>query len=218
VDRLIHLARAVAGVALVVTYEMGAHYAVSTPGMHGVGLALALAPLMAATFGAAVRSDRRAWLLPLWSLGCVALWVARAPLAHHFVWGLFFEHVSFNLAMAVLFGHTLLRGREPLCSRYACLVHGPLTPAVARYTRRITAAWMLFFIAMAGASTLLFALTSIVSWSTFANYLILPLVALMFIAEYGCRRLVLPGEARSGIFDGVRAYRQLRREHAIEMR
>jgi uncharacterized membrane protein len=218
VDRLIRLARAVTGVALVVVYEMGAHYAVSTPGMHGVGLALALAPLTAATFGAAARSDRRAWLLPLWFLGCAALWLARAPLAQHFEWGLYLEHVSFNLAMAVLFGHTLLSGREPMCSRFASVVHGSLTPAVARYTRRITAAWMLFFIAMAGVSTLLFALTSIVSWSTFANYLMLPLVAAMFIAEYGYRRLVLPGEARSGIFDGVRAYRQSRREHAVGMR
>jgi uncharacterized membrane protein len=218
VNGLIRMARAVAGVALVVVYELGAHYAVSTPGYQGFGLALALAPLTAVTLGAAARSDRRAALLPLWFLGCAALWLGRGQLARHFQWGLYLEHVSFNLAMAALFGRTLWAGREPLCSRFAAMVHGSLTPAVALYTRRITAAWALFFVTMAGVSTLLFALTSIVVWSTFANYLMLPLVVMMFIAEYGCRRFALPGEPRSSILEGVRAYRCSSRDHAVQAR
>ena len=215
---LARITRTTAGIALVVMYEVGAHYAVSTPGIQGVGLALALAPVMALTLGAAAQSGRRAWLLPLWFLACAALWIAREPLAQHFQWGLYLEHVSFCLAMATLFGRTLLAGREPLCSRFAAMVHGSLTPAVAAYTRHITAAWALFFVTMAGVSTLLFALTSIVAWSTFANYLMLPLVAVMFIAEYGCRRFALPGEPRSGILDGVRAYRRSMRDHAVQAR
>ncbi|TKC86995.1 hypothetical protein FAZ69_19985 [Trinickia terrae] len=204
----IQAARAVTGIALVAAYELGAHYAVSTPGFQGVGLALALAPLLALALGAALRSARRAWFAPLWLLGCALLWKERALLTQHFEWGLYLEHVSFNLAMAALFGRTLLASREPLCSRFAAMVHGSLTPAVAAYTRGITVAWMLFFMAIAGVSTLLFALTSIVTWSTFANYLMLPLVAAMFAAEYGCRRIALPDEPRTGIFDGVRAYRR----------
>jgi uncharacterized membrane protein len=216
VSGLARIARAATGIALVVVYEAGAHYAVSTPGIQGVGLALALMPLMALTLGAAARSDRRALLLPLWVLAGAALWIARAPLARHFQWGLYLEHVSFNLAMAAVFGRTLLAGREPLCSRFATMVHGTLTPPVAVYTRRITAAWALFFVTMAGVSTTLFVLTSVVVWSTFANYLMLPLVGMMFIAEYGCRRFALPGEPRSGILDGVRAYRRSMGGHAIE--
>ncbi|WP_206996682.1 hypothetical protein [Trinickia mobilis] len=210
-------ARAALGIAFVAGYEIGAHYAVSTPGLQIVGLALALAPLMALTLGAALQPRRRAWMLPLWLAACAALWVLRAPLARHFEWGLYLEHVSFNLALAAVFGRTLRAAHEPLCSRFATMVHGPLTPVVAVYTRRITLAWTLFFITMAGVSTLLFALTSIVVWSTFANYLMLPLVVLMFAAEYGCRRAALPGE-RSGILDGVRAYRRSMRDHAVEAR
>ncbi|HEV3106037.1 MAG TPA: hypothetical protein VGZ01_10135 [Trinickia sp.] len=215
---LTRVARPVVGIALVAAYELAAHYAVSTPGIQGVGLALAIAPLMALALGAAVRSDRRAWLLPLWLCVCAALWSARTTLAAHFQWGLYLEHVSFNLAMAALFARTLLAGREPLCSRFAAMVHGSLTPAVAGYTRRITVAWTIFFVTMAGVSTLLFALTSIVLWSTFANYLMLPLVVMMFIAEYGCRRFALRGEPRSGLLEGVRAYRHAMREHALEAR
>jgi uncharacterized membrane protein len=212
VSGLARLARALLGIAFVAGYEIGAHYAVSTPGLQGVGLALALTPLLAIALAAALQPSRRAWMLPLWLAACAALWVLRAPLARHFEWGLYLEHLSFNLMMAAVFGRTLSRGREPLCSRFAAMVHGPLTPAVAAYTRRITLAWTLFFISMAGVSTLLFALTSIVAWSTFANYLMLPLVALMFAAEYGCRRLALP-EERSSILDGVRAYRRSTRDH-----
>lgn len=51
------------------------------------------------------------------------------------------------------------------------------------------------FIGIAMVSTVLFAGASMVAWSTFANYLALPLVAVMFIGEYACpvtacRRLI----------------------------
>ena len=213
-SRPVRIARAAAGIAFVAGYEIGAHYAVSTPGLQTVGLALALTPLMALTLTAALQPARRAWLLPLWLAACAALWLMRATLARHFEWGLYLEHVSFNLAMAALFGRTLLGGREPLCSRFAAMVHGSLTPAVATYTRRITLAWAIFFIAIAGVSTLLFASSSIVVWSTFANYLMLPLVALMFIGEYGCRRFALPSEPRAGILEGFNAYRHAVRDQA----
>ncbi|WP_439890065.1 hypothetical protein ACS7SF_12405 [Ralstonia sp. 25C] len=207
-DRLISLARAVAGVAAVVAYQLGAHYAAATPGAHGVGLAMALVPPLAIAGVAAARSARRVWLLPLWAVVYGALWVLREPLARHFGWGLYLEHVSFNLMMAYVFGHTLSAGHEPLCTRFAAVVHGTLTPRIARYSRHVTLAWTLFFLATAAVSTLLFATASIVTWLTFANYLSLPLVGVMFVAEYLCRRIALRGEPSSSLFDAVRAYRQ----------
>ncbi|MEX4005516.1 hypothetical protein AB4Y38_42875, partial [Paraburkholderia sp. EG285A] len=127
----------------------------------------------------------------------------------------YLEHVSFNLAMALLFGRTLAAGRVPLCTQFASMIHGSaLPPAVARYTRQITLAWTLFFVAIAGVSTLMFAVAPIVAWSTFANYLALPLVAVMFVAEHACRRFVLPGEPNAGMLDAIRAYRQTTQAHA----
>jgi len=206
-DRLIGIARAAAGIAAVVVYQVGAHYAAATPGAHGVGLAMALVPPLAIALVAAARSTQRAWLVPLWVLACGALWIARSPLARHFEWGLYIEHASFNLMMAMLFGRTLVAGRVPLCTQFAAVVHGTLTPRIARYSRQVTVAWTLFFLATAAVSTLLFATAPIVTWSTFANYLSLPLVGAMFVVEYLCRRIVLRGEPRSSLFDAVRAYR-----------
>ncbi|SDC50284.1 COG4648 family protein [Paraburkholderia lycopersici] len=208
-------ARVALAVAAVAAWQAGAHYAVATPGAHGFGLAMALVPPLGLALAAALRSLRRAWLLPLWGLVVFALWLARMPLALHFEWGLYLEHVSFNLAMALLFGRTLAAGRVPLCAQFATMIHGgSLTPAVARYTRQITLAWTLFFLATADVSTLLFATAPIVAWATFANYLALPLVAVMFVAEHACRRFALPGEPRAGMLDAIRAYRQATQAHA----
>ncbi|MGU7781475.1 hypothetical protein [Burkholderia sp. PU8-34] len=201
------IARGAVAVGAVVAYQAGAHYAAATPGAHGFGLAMALVPPLLLALGAALRSPRRAWLVPAWTLAAAALWAARAPLARHFEWGLYLEHLSFNLAMALLFGRTLAAGQVPLCTRFAAMIHGTVTPAVARYTRQITAAWALFFVAIAAVSTLMFATASIVAWSTFANYLSLPLVAVMFAAEHACRRFALPHEPRPRMVDAVRAYR-----------
>ncbi|CAN7641868.1 hypothetical protein LJR230_004763 [Trinickia sp. LjRoot230] len=206
------IARGAAGVALVAAYQIAAHEAVRMPGKQALGLALALAPLLLLLVGAAARSGRRGWLLPLVVVSLVGLWTVRASLAQHFQWGLYVEHMTFNLTMAALFGRTLLAGNVPLCSRFAAMVHGTLAPAVARYTRRITAAWALFFLAMAAISTVLFITASIEVWSTFANYLTLPLSAAMFVVEYACRRLVLPDMTHSGLLEGIRAYRQSMQE------
>ncbi|OJA95211.1 hypothetical protein [Burkholderia ubonensis] len=202
------IARGALAVGAVVAYQAGAHYAAATPGAHGFGLAMALVPPLLLALGAALRSPRRAWLVPAWALAAAALWAAREPLARHFGWGLYLEHASFNLAMALLFGRTLAAGQTPLCTRFAAMIHGAVTPAIARYTRQITIAWTLFFVAIAAVSTLLFATVPIVAWSTFANYLSLPLVAVMFAAEHACRRFALPHEPRPRMLDAVRAYRQ----------
>jgi uncharacterized membrane protein len=203
-------ARAGLAVAAVAAYQLLAHHAAATPGEHGLGLAMALLPPLAIALAAAARSPRRAVWLPLWALAAAALWAVRTPLASHFEWGLYLEHVSFNLGMALLFGRTLVLGRVPLCSHFAAMIRGTLSPAVARYTRQITVAWTLFFVAIAAVSTLMFVFAPIVAWATFANYVALPLVGAMFVAEHACRRFALPRERHSGMLDAVRAYRQSR--------
>lgn len=205
------LMRAFFAVAAVVAYQVLAHHAVATPDEHGLGLAMALAPPLLLALGAAARAPRRAWWLTLWMAGTLALWTARTPLAQHFEWGLYLEHASFNLGMALLFGRTLAAGRMPLCTQFATMIRGAhakrLSPAVVRYTRHITLAWTVFFGAIAAVSTLLFAFAPIVDWSTFANYLAMPLVGVMFVAEHAVRRFVVPEEPQARMMDAIRAYR-----------
>ena len=77
----------------------------------------------------------------------------------------------------------------------------------AIYTRQVTLAWTLFFATMALVSSLLFFLASLTLWSVFSNFLTLPLVALMFIAEYAVRRRVLSELPEMRLLDTLRAFR-----------
>jgi len=86
-------------------------------------------------------------------------------------------------------------------------VHAPLTPQHEIYARQVTVAWTLFFAVMALVSSLLFFLARWLHGPVFANFLTLPLVALMFVAEYWVRRWVLPDVRHTHILDAVRAFR-----------
>ncbi len=112
-----------------------------------------------------------------------------------------------NLLLGAMFGRTLAGGREPLCGRFARLIHGAaLPPAVDRYTRQVTVAWTAFFLVLAALSAGLYFAGRIEAWSILANFLTLPLVAAMFLVEYAVRLRVLPDWRRGSILDGVRAF------------
>ena len=145
-----------------------------------------------------------AWALAfhyLVGIARVGVWVDRLVLA---------QHVGVNAALGILFGRSLFAGRRPLVTVFASLLHEQMTPALLGYTRRVTVAWALFFLAMVILSLLLFFFAPIETWSIFANILTLPLVALMFVVEYLVRQRVLPARRQVGILAAARAYRAYR--------
>jgi uncharacterized membrane protein len=93
-----------------------------------------------------------------------------------------------------------------LCTQLADKIHGPLTPQEIRYTRRVTAAWALFFILIAAVTLGLFLFAPLRVWSLFANFCVLPLIGLMFVIEYTVRKHALPQVQRRGILAAVRVY------------
>ncbi len=111
-----------------------------------------------------------------------------------------------QLMLAVVFGRTLLAGREPLCTRFARLVHGTLRPDVERYTRAITVAWTLFFVVLFVASIALYLPGALEAWSILANILTWILVAAMFVAEYAIRHRVLKDWEHVSFGTAVRAF------------
>jgi uncharacterized membrane protein len=108
--------------------------------------------------------------------------------------------------LAASFGRSLLGDRVALCTRLADQIHGPLTAQEVRYTRRVTAAWALFFVSITAATVGLFVYAPLRTWSLFANFCVVPLIGLMFVAEYAVRRRALPHVQRRGILAAVRVY------------
>jgi uncharacterized membrane protein len=114
------------------------------------------------------------------------------------------------LAIAWLFGRTLLPGAVPLVTQMARAVHGTLPVRIEAYTRHVTLAWTAFMAILAVSSVLLFALAPLRAWSVFANLLLLPLVALMFLAEYAYRSVRHAWFPHATLLQSVTAFQRLR--------
>lgn len=202
--------RVVRGLAIgvvVIAWAMAAHYTSALVDESSWGALLAIAPFAMIAAAFAWQSPRRGLMLALLAAASLALALAWPTLARNVGWLYFVQHVGTNALLGLGFGRTLGAGREPMCTRIARTLHGTVSPALARYTRQVTAAWTMFFAGTVVISCLLFAFGTIEAWSTFANLLTMPLVGLMFIAEYLVRLKLLP-EDRSSILDAVRAYRR----------
>ena len=193
--------------ALMIGYPLLAHYTNEFAHQGNLGAGVAIAPVVLIALILAWRSPRRSIMLGALALLAIALWAGWPLLEQHFGLVYWLQHMGMQLILFMTFGRTLIAGQKPLCTRFAEAVHAPLTPQHEIYARQVTVAWTVFFAAMALTSTLLFFLTPLATWSVFAYILTLPLVALMFIAEYWIRRWLLPEMRHTRILDAVRAFR-----------
>lgn len=194
-------------------------------------LALLAAYLLACHFATVHRSPWAPWLyfVPVLAMlfsavatrwGTTAAAGVVVPLLGVLAWGLpnwqgdlnllyVIQHICTNLALCWMFGHTLLGGREPLITRFARVMRqGDMPPEVLTFTRGATAAWALFFAAVASVSAGLYGLASVETWSTFSNLVNSPLVGLMFAGEYAVRRYKLRNIRHSSILGSLQMFRQ----------
>jgi len=116
------------------------------------------------------------------------------------------QHVAIHVLLAFVFGLTLQVGREPLVTALARRVHGNLTPAMVAYSRRVTIAWAIYFVAMAVLSLAIFALAPFAAWATFANLVTPFAIVAMFVGEYLLRYRLHPEFERATLAQAMRAY------------
>ena len=192
--------------ALAIGYALLAHYTNTASGTRTLGTLVALAPLVLAALSFAWHARRRTTMLLAFGIGCAALALAWPTMARHYDRIYWLEHAGTELILCITFFRTLGPGREPMCTFFARSVHGTLTPALQRYTRQITVAWVVFFGSMAATSTAIFAAAPLAVWSAFANFFTAPLIGSMFVAEYLVRRRLHPDIEHAHIFDGVKAF------------
>lgn len=196
-----------AGVGVLV-FQVFAHRGTVSASPLSRDAVLAVAPFAALLLWFAWRSRRAGLMLGLWTLLMLVATLSWKAIGAHLEWLYFITHVGINSVLFLTFARSLGPGRLAVCTDLAVVVHGTLSPPVLRYTRRVTLAWATFFGVMSAVSVVLFVVAPIAVWSAFANLLTLPLVALMFVAEYWIRTRVLPPEDCFGVLAGVRAYLQ----------
>lgn len=207
--------RGIAIFAVVVGYALLSHLTASSATPSVMGAVVATGPMLGLSFLLAWRSQQRMQLLLVWLAVCAVLYGGRDWLIAHYHWVFLLEHAGTYGLLCASFGLSLRKGETPLVSRFAGMVHGRLSPALTRYTRAITLAWTLYFASVAGLSMLLFWLTPLHVWSTFAYLLGLPLLVLMFAGEYAARCYLLPPADRTGPLEAIRAYRQALRKPVV---
>lgn len=170
-----------------------------------------LTPMLGVAAVATWRNGRRAWsFLAAAALAALALQAARGrglPPERLYLT----EHVAIHVFLAISFGLTLRRGAQPLISRVAARVHDGLTPAMERYTRKVTIAWTIYFGTMAALSLGLYAGAPFAVWALFANLLTLAALTTMFVGEYLLRKRLHPEFETATLQDIVRAFAHARR-------
>ena len=120
------------------------------------------------------------------------------------------SHALIYGSLLLLFGRSLRPGNAPLATAMAARLRGTLTPAIMAYTRNVTKAWCVFFIAQVALSGALLLLAPRSVWSLFVNVLDGPSVLAMFAGEYALRRWRFRDERHISPFETVRSFARSR--------
>lgn len=202
----LRVVKGVGAVAGVIAYAVLMHRenASGHPGMWGAFLAIF--PLLMAVLVMIANRRWRATGLVLLLAGVWLFTQAWPILARHSGILFWLQDMTLLLVLLTLFGRTLLAGHKPLCVMFAEMMHGPLSPRHARYAHHVTVAWAVFFAVLATVSTALFFFSSLTVWSLYANFMVLPLIGMMFVVEYQVRKRVLADAPHGRFVDAIYAY------------
>jgi len=190
---------------LLAAYTGLSHYC-NTHGSRVLGAALALTPALVLGLSLLWRSAGPRIAGPATAVAALLLYDGWPQLEKNFSMVYLLQECGMYGMLAFGFARSLRPGSTALCTQLADRLHGPLTPAEIRYTRQVTAAWTVFFAALTLTMLSLYVLAPLRLWSLFANFVALPLVALMFAAEYAVRRVALPQTDRRGVLATVRVF------------
>jgi len=200
-------ARVIALAAAAVAYVLVSHWLMTGAPASPWNAVIVIGPMLGAASVVAWQRRRRL-LAALAALGAAGL-VVQAWRGHDLPAGSLYvcQHVAIHLLLALVFGLTLLAGREPLVTALARRVHGgSITPAMAAYSRKVTLVWTGYFVVVATLSLVLYAVAPFDVWATFANLVTPFAILFMFIGEYLLRYRLHPEFERATLAQAVRAY------------
>jgi uncharacterized membrane protein len=192
-------------VAAVVAYPFLLHFFIVKNATGPLGIGLALLPIGAYVLWLMRKTKHPMRIALMLAVGALLLGLAWSAKLIDFSASYFVEHLLFNSLLMILFGSSLIQGREPLISSLARRVHGSLPKEIAEYTVKVTWVWTFYFAATIIISLLLYFFAPLTVWSFFANVLGIPLAVLLFVGEYLYRIKTIPNFPHVSIFKGMQA-------------
>jgi uncharacterized membrane protein len=196
-----------AGGALIAGYALLSHWLMVNAAAEPWAVAALFGPLLLAVASGAWRQRQWAPLAFCAAVLGVIVAVVRAGGVEDINRMYVLQHAAVHAALAWMFASTLRPGATPLITALAERVERTLTPAKRLYTRVLTRAWVVFFLAMIGVSFTVYALAPWPWWSLFCN-LLTPLAATaFFVGEHGFRRWRHPEFERVSMRGAIEAWR-----------
>jgi uncharacterized membrane protein len=119
-------------------------------------------------------------------------------------------HFTAYSGLLIWFGASLRSGRESVVTGFARQMRRTMPPDVIRYTRKVTAAWCMFFAGQIVLSLALLLAAPAEVWSGFVTVWNLPLVLAMILAEFICRMILFRHHQRTGLVATLAALRHIR--------
>ena len=204
---------------LVLGWIAASHLGSTGRGPVDLHVGVAVTPFLAALAILFTRLARPALKLLAWLVVAALLWGLWPLLRTQVALLYYLQHLGMHLALAALFGASLLGSGDALVTRMARLLsESDLSPRHRRYTRQVTAVWAAFFTFNALVSTALFFFAPREVWSLHANVLTGPLVGLLFLIEVLCRRAVLLPHERPSLSAVMRAWRTMGQHRSADPR
>jgi uncharacterized membrane protein len=198
--------RIVAAALIVAGYAVLSHFLMARWPDEPWSAALLFGPLLLGLTVAGVL--RRHWPTVV---GCLALGAGLATAVTRGGLGVqplyVLQHGAIHAVLGWTFGMTLRPGAKPLITMLAERVHERLVPGQREYTRRLTRAWTIFFVAMIVVSLVIYTTLSWEVWSVFCNLLTPLAAATFFAAEHVLRYRLHPEFERVSMSRALRAYR-----------
>jgi uncharacterized membrane protein len=181
-----------AAVALLVLYPLAAYLSLRSlrPGwLAGLLIAASFARLIAARASGTPLTPQLL-LVPVGGIA-LALWslLRATPDA------MLYYPAFCNGALLCVFAYSVLHP-PTVVERIARLKDGPLTPAAVRYTRRVTIAWMGFFVVNGSVAVYTALFTSLDTWALYNGFIAYLLIGAMFGGEWLVRARVLAAERK----------------------
>jgi uncharacterized membrane protein len=193
--------------AALAAYAAGSHWLMVNAADRPWAVAALFGPLVVLVAAAGWR-QRPPWILAACALGVAVLATVVAQGGVEDVNRMYvLQHAGIHLALAGVFGYTLRPRDKALIEMLAERVHSQLTAEMRAYTRRLTLAWVLYFLGMVVGSVLVYLLAPWTWWSIFCNGVTPLAVVAFFAGEHVLRYRWHPEFERITMRTALDAYR-----------
>jgi uncharacterized membrane protein len=186
---------------ILIGYAALSHYSNSRPDAKALAVGLSIGPILLIGLALLLRWTTVPITLGVACMVGAVVYYCLPALEKNYEWLDLVQQAGVYGLVMVSFARSLWPGKTPLCTQLAIQMHGTLDASEIAYTRRATAAWAVFYLALTITIVVLFFVAPLKVWSMFVNFATFGLIVAMALGDHLLRRAVLPPRPSRGLID-----------------